>query len=583
MKIPVRTIGILILVFGMACSLCHADLESAKDLFTQKDYASAKAEFQNVFNNSTGTEHIDALMHMMKCDYFTKDHESLETLYNAHINETSDTPFYPAISFIYANSLKDHKEDYDAALAIYEIIPRDYPESAFAAPGSLLKIGEIKLIQGKPEEALASYNQILEEYPESAYHAAAMEGIVKSYAEMKDREALLNALDEMYEAHPTNRATARAGLEAGYYFARTERNRREAIDQFRKVIDSFPDFKQVAEAKVRYADLIPRNDIYDSIKVYKDVLANHNHISGNMELWTKCELAFAYLLKSENEKAIPLLENVLSNQDNPEKYLNKAQRLLTAVNDPDSIEAYEVNFDLAFRHRDHMSHFDIADKHYYRIIKLYETGTLTNLLNNPGIDSEKKADWLYKLSIAYFFTTKFRESEKTAKIILEKYPETGETAAHAEFLLAFLDAYSCNYEEAITKYLNILEKYPNLSFDTRILKEIAKCHVHLGNKEDALVTLDGLAWVYPYHINGIQSIDYIGFLLKGDKELQKKYYASALKDSKNQIARLLKDNLETDSYRNKFYNVLNAIKIAQSEKPIIKQDQDFEEILISMK
>ena len=100
-----------------ACLLClilvfpsfAANLDHAKSLYEEKQYESALAEFKKGFESSKGDMRFDALLHILRCNYFLKNHPELASYYNTYISEAENTPFEPDIRFEYANSLRDHQ------------------------------------------------------------------------------------------------------------------------------------------------------------------------------------------------------------------------------------------------------------------------------------------------------------------------------------------------------------------------------------------------------------------------------------------------------------------------------------------
>jgi len=573
-------IGILALCFFVSAAFA-GNLDYAKSLYEQEKYDQALPEFQDVFQTSQGDDQLDAMLHMLRCYQFTRDYGSLVSFYNENREMADNSMFEPEIDYVFANYLKDHVKDYTAARDLYESIYQNFPNAGFAGPGSLLKLGDIDVIEEKPNNALSSYNELIANYHQCPYVDNALLGKVNAYAKLKNRENILKTLSEIKLRFPQNLCLAKAQLKAGMYFASIERNRKQAIKQFGEVVNQFPNTRAGIMAKIRLADLAPSHDIAKSIDLYNQVIEDWENLNNYQKAWVECELGFAYLLKGDKQAARDRLENVANSPIYSPKYKEKASLYVQSLNDPQSMESYETAFDLAFRHREYLDEFDRADKHYRNISELARIGVLEEKINDPEIPDHAKAKWLYQLSIAQYFLTEFKDARETAEKILLEYPGQEETRVHAEFLIAFLDSFSAKHELAINQYLDILETFPNVSFGARIMREIALSQVQLGLKDEALITLDGIVWLYPFHMEAQNAQKGIDFLLKGDAALQKSYQSLTLTKSSNQLNTLLAGLEQNSSFRAKFYNVLQSIKIAQSQKPVI--DLDFEKILVSMK
>jgi TolA-binding protein len=558
-----------------------ADLDHAKTLYEEKQYEAALAEFKLVFESSTGDTRLDALLHILRCDYSLKNHAELASYYNTCISEAENTSFEPDIHFTYANSLMDSVKDYASARAVYNMLYQEFPNAPFAGSGSLLKLGDIDVIENKPNDALSRYNELETKYPDCPYIDNALLGKVKAYAALKDRTALLNALQSIRTPFPDNPCTANAGIEAGIYFATVERNREEAVRLFEEVVKEYPDTRQGVWAKIRLADLNPHNDIDLSIKLYQEALQEKSKISMSMQAWCECEMGFSYLLKGDDASARKQFENILSNGEYPSKYHAKAQRFLKALNEPDGMEAYEVSFDLAFRHREYLNGYDRADRDYGNILRIWELGVPEQKIQDPEINDAQKAKWLYKLAIARLYHTYERGAREAAQRIMDEYPDQGETTAHAMYLLAFLDAWYGNSLNGIDRFLSILETYPDVSFAPLVMREIAQCQVRLEQKENALLTLDGLSLLYPWHKEGMEAKGYIQFLLKGDAALRVKYETASLPRLLREKDSSLADLKSKSGFQSRFYDIIKNIRLAHNKKPYDKPD--FEEILLSMK
>jgi len=219
-------------LFVLSVSAFASDLTHAKALFDEKKYSEALPEFQDVFNSSSGDTRLDAFLHILRCHYFLKDHASLASFYDEHKSESAGTSFEPDIHFEYANSLRDNAKDYAAARSVYESLYQKFPNTEFAGPGSLLKLGDLDVLEDKPNDGLARYAELIQKYQECRYIDNALEGKVNAYIKLKDRAALIAALEDIRARFPNNPCTARSGLAAADYFSSIERNSHKALTEY---------------------------------------------------------------------------------------------------------------------------------------------------------------------------------------------------------------------------------------------------------------------------------------------------------------------------------------------------------------
>ena len=159
-KFFLSLIGALVLCFFVSFSFA-GNLDYAKSLYEQEKYDQALSELQDVFQTSQGNDQLDAMLHILRCYQFTRDYASLASFYNENREMADNSVFEPEIDFVFANYLKDHVKDYPAARDLYESIYQNFPNATFAGPGSLLKLGDIDVIEEKPNDAFSRYNELI--------------------------------------------------------------------------------------------------------------------------------------------------------------------------------------------------------------------------------------------------------------------------------------------------------------------------------------------------------------------------------------------------------------------------------------
>ncbi len=572
----------LALIAVMIPGIFADDLSTAKEAFDQGHYAPAKDAFLRVFESASGEPRLEAFLHILKCDNFLKDHDSLESFYNTHKALAAGTIFEPAAAFVYANSLFKNVANYEEALTLYRKISRDFPESPFAAPGSLLNAGIIQVKHTDAiEEGIADLNKLISEYPESPYADNAFVEIMEGRYRQKDRQGMEGAFQALSQKYPDSPLKARALFLLGEYCIKVERNRQDAIAFYTECFEKYPEGNTCNPALIRAADLVPSGNIDVSIAHYREALSNGKALSANLATWAELELGFALWLKGDRESAAVQFEKVSTGNNITQKYRDRAARYLEAIRNPDSMAAWEASFDLAFRSCEYMSQLDLGNNHYRNILRLAKTGIIEDRVKDTGVPEETRAHNLYQLAIAHYYVADFVSSGKIARRIIEEFPHSGEPAAHAEYLLAFLDAYSGRYEQAVERYLGILERYPSLSFDKSIMREIAQCQIRMGKYEEALVTLDGLAYLYPWRKEAGEAINGIEFLILGRQDLKDRLFSFSLRNGRNTLPSSIAENNDNNGFMARYYQAMKQMQIARATRPEIETHMD--DILVSMK
>jgi len=520
-KFFLSLIGALALCFFVSLAFA-GNLDYAKSLYEQEKYEKALPELEDVFQSSKGNNRIDAMLHILRCYQFTRDYGSLASFYNENREMADDTEFEPEIDFVFANYLKDHVKDYTAARNLYKSIYQNFPNATFAGPGSLLKLGDIDVIEGKSNNALSRFDELIAKYPKCHYVDNALTGKVKAYIKLKDRENIIKTAEDLRKQFPSNLSTANAGIETGIYFYSIERNRRESVRQFKKVSDAFPDKFAGLFAKLRMADLVPGSRIKNSISLYKTVLQNAQKMRGSQKHWAQTELGVALYLKKDFDEAAIELQKVIDSGA-PEKYKKRAQLHLDAIDDPQSLSAAFVNIDAAVRYRRDLHAFDTAYWSFRVYTDAWKAGKFESFLEDPNIPDEEKAKREYQLSLAYYNISYLHKSDTQAKKVVEKYPHVDYYCASAKYSLAHHKELGGKFLDAIDGYMDILEQYPDIEFAPKVMTKIGDCFLQMDRQAEAVYVYDCIANLYPHRLEGLGAVQAVDFVLRGRPDIKEAF------------------------------------------------------------
>ena len=471
----------LILIFFICLSLMSDEsttaekLTQAKSLFEQDKYSESKELLTSILDASDNPEPGDTFLLLLKCNYFLKDHTSLENLYSSHHNNFLNTPYDPAGRMVRANSILDNQKDYDSAYKEYEIIYKNFPEGPYTGSGSLYKLGLINLEHYKNyDEAIKKFNELIIKYPQAPLLKSAYLGIIQASSNVDDTDTMLlyyNKINEQFSDSKNICSKANLAL-ADYYHNRVD-DRANALKYYLKVVSDYPDSASYPLAVLRAADMVPGHSINRSIELYKTILEKYpNHKSHAP--WAQTELATCYYLNNDVEKAKEEFQKVATMTTN-KKYTDKANLFLNAINNPESIDGYKVNCECGMRKLNLIKAYDEAFWDYSIIKRKYNEKWFQDFLKNPDISDKDKAGQEYDYCFALFQLDFVPEALKKAQDIIQKYPNATQAVKECKFMIAFIHRRQEKYQEAINEFQELLENYPDIKYAARVLSEIALC------------------------------------------------------------------------------------------------------------
>lgn len=566
-------VNVLIVGFfliGLNC-LCDYDAEfkDAVSQFNAKNYVGAKNIFYDIYSKLPAGKMGDCFLYLLKCNYFLKDHSSLLTIYNQYYNEFKGTPFEPASMFVYANSLKDNIKDYSAALNIYEKIAKDFPHSPYAAPGSLLNAGIIKIQKfDNPQEGIDILKKLIAEYPDTDYADNAFVEIMEGYYKLKDRESLEKTRRELFEKYPASSQNARATFLLAEFCIKIERNRDDAIKYYKECYEKYPKSSSSTLAKIRAADLVPYNEINQSIKLYEEVLNSESTLSNSLKTWSKYQLGFAYLLKEDKNKAKEIFLSVVNDEKAEPKYKRMAQKYLNGINNPQSYDGAKLLVDCAIRYRRDLKAYDYELFSYAKYLGLYTTGQLEKFMFDNKCSDNEKAICLYDVSLAYYTLGEDEKAFNISKEIVEKYPNSGIGYDTAKFMMGYLNQKGGKLKEALDIYYEILNTSPNTNLTPRILLEIADCYIKQMDYKNALSALDSLIYLYNYRIEAKQASQIINILLLGREDLKSAYEKITIQKDISSNPIINKIKISDNNEQKRLYSIVDKILSKLKASPL---------------
>ncbi len=517
-------------------------LDQAKSLFAQKDYTQAKNLLTGILDAGDNPDVGTTYLLLLKCHYFQKDHSSLEGIYSSYHSNFSNTIFDPAARFVRANSILDNRNDPVSAYSEYEYILKNFPESPYAAPGSLYKLGLINLERYKNyEEALVKFKDLIKTYPTSDYVSRSYLSIIKASSFVDDTDTMLSYYNKLQEGYPSFKNTnSEANLALADFYNNRVDDRPNAMKYYMKVINDYPDSTAYPLAALRAADLVPDTSINRSIELYKTILEKYPD-NKNYTPWAQVELATCFYLKSNTEKAKEEFQKV-STITKKQKYLDKAQMYLNAIEDPESIDGYKVNAECGMKKLSYMKAYDESFWDYSILKRKYNESWFQNFLKDENISDKDKAGLEYDYCFALFQLDSVQEALAKAYDIIEKYPDVENVVKESKFMIAFIHRRMGKYQDAINEFQELLEDYPDIKYAARVLSEIAYCF----KRTDDLLSS---AQIYQYMAHRFKNTSFgssaekvINIILLGHDDIKKQLVELNSKSEEKIVTKLTPHN-----------------------------------------
>ena len=203
----------------------------------------------------------------------------------------------PERSFEYAKTLYDSK-DYDQAIKGFELLVESFPLSNLAGEAQYY-IGRSYEGMRKHYYAYLAYQKVIDEYPGSQriseviakeyeiadffYNQERAKILGKSIGMLSSREKALEIFQKIVEDAPYGEYGPLAQYKIGIYYKDTA-GYKEAIDEFNKVIDNYPQSRLIVEARYEIAICLleaaaqrdyKQADINKAIREFQDFITDY--------------------------------------------------------------------------------------------------------------------------------------------------------------------------------------------------------------------------------------------------------------------------------------------------------------------
>ena len=474
---------------------------------TKKDYDQAIRSFQQMINISKGGELSDRAQMMIVRSWLMKgDYNQAVQSLNIMVNSYPQSQLLDDSYFLLGQILMNLGR-YSGAGESFGAVVESFPDSEWRE-SALLNRGKTSFLQGKWDECISHLETLLKEYPKSHLFSEANYYLGKARYELKDydrgRENFSNILKSIVDTDEKRVREAIFQVGWGYY---KEMRYQEAIQQFTRLLERYPDSPQAEEAlywmgwshlsagsyeesNQRFEELIRRFPRSKYAEHSLWLIAN-NYLT--LKKWPQAVEVFEQLIEQFPEGDFALLaqqrveETLLERGDyqslllnlplfafyNPgsllraEERLAKGDKLLSKGRKREALQAYkgllkdfpnspvsdQANYNAAEIYYQ-QDNFDQAIPYYKAVIEGFP-------------ESELVPDARHKLGTCYFRTKQWEEAVTHYKICLED-PAFVNIADRLSYLIGYAYEQLHDTDQAITYYQRFLA---SLEDATRMVEE----------------------------------------------------------------------------------------------------------------
>lgn len=385
-----------------------------------------------------------------------------------------------------ADTYNKDLSDGDNALAYYEKIVTNYPNSSFYLP-SLAGMGLIYYNRKQDDKAFEYFDKIVKKDPKSQDATEVLPMIKKIFIVKGDIEGM-----EKYFASNGNPLTVSQIEVSLFESARDSYYNHEdcnaAMPKFESYISKFPDGRYISEAQFCFAECSYSKNLFEkALPAYMYIVSKPRSIYSEVSL-TKA----AYLLYKDKKfsEALPVYQQMQELAENP---ANKLTAKIGAMRCAFNTNQYEVSLTESNKvlTSDKLTPQQTSEAKYIKAKSLYETQRLDDAL------------------------TEFKAISKSSKNV---------TGAEALYYIAKIYFNKQDYKEA-EKNINSLISfaYTNDDWNTRGMILIADCYIAKGELDDAEVILQTI-------IDGKPKEEFLPEVEKRQAEIQEKKKARAAAD-----------------------------------------------------
>lgn len=455
------------------------DYTFAYNLYEEKAYSEAKAQFQEFIQNYPDSENADDARYLMGvCAFELGQYEEAIKHYKKLETNYPGSPLrLDAVYGVAASWFQLGK--YEEAIEAYEIVVKDSKDAKLKSK-SLYATGEAYENLGDYRRAYKFYNRLTEEYPESDEYESALYAKGWSLYRLEDYKKAYEAFSGLIENFPNNPATPEASYRLAECLLEMQ-DWKEAEKAYRRVIEDYSDIEEysqmVADARFRLGESYFRQGKFEESRNTFDRLM---HDYSMLPIAAQAQYWIAEVLLEEGKYT---------------EAIHEYKKVITLYTDSDVVDDAHYGIGYAYfkqeKYPEAAKQFkiaartpgsDLADASYFRIGECFrlqrEFNTAIFYYKKIQSRSEYYDDALYWRGVSAFQLRDYEQAVKMFKSLIRSYQQR---TPHKE---QSLQPYA-QFQLGLTYYRDRQYKKASQAFDL-FLSENPKSTLEGASADEAL-------------------------------------------------------------------------------------------------
>ncbi|MEO6346420.1 MAG: tetratricopeptide repeat protein, partial [Aquaticitalea sp.] len=404
--------------------LNDAYLRLGDGYFVSSEYQDAITSYEKAIAiNEIETDYA-AFQKAMSYGYIGKGNTKVQEL-NSFIDSYNKSALRDDAMYELANSYVKASQN-DKAMAMYDRMNNEYKTSVFV-PKSLLRQGLVHYNASQNDQALTKFKKVAKDFPSSEEAIQAVSTARLIYIDLgrvDEYAAWVKTLDYVNVTDADLDNTTYLAAEKQYLDGNTD----NAIKQFNKYLNEFPNGISALKAHFYVAQLYSKKDLPENAQSHYEFVVNKP--KGEYTEQSLVKLSETYLNASQWNKALPLLKRLEAEADYPQNILYAQSNLMNAYYQLDNYKDAE----------------NYAEK----------------VLANSKLDNKVKSDAQIIIARSAINTANM-EKAKTAYAEVEKIA-TGSLAAEALFYNGYFKNKEGKYEASNTVIQKLAKDYSSYKY-----------------------------------------------------------------------------------------------------------------------
>ncbi len=504
---------------------------SADSYYKLRNYGDAAQRFNIFINNYPESDLIGAARYSLGWSYFVMgDYEKAVGPLEDFLNNYNPPPI---ALFPYDTDTQLRIGDAYYALGEYQNAIRFYNKAIGAEPGgdyAMFQVANSYYRAGNTFQAVTTFRRVLRIYPFSRLREQAQYNIAYIYLNTDNYSQAIEEFQTVINKYPGTEWAARSQYNIGDSYYNAGEYKR-AIEAYKNVLQNYPRSSYIIDAVngIQFSQL-SSTGVDSSSAILEDFLSNNpSSRTADRLRYRQAETVYQ---TGDYEAAIKEFRQYLriTNSDNltPDAYSNLGDSYRQTGQTDRAINAYQTIVDEFPNDDQAPSALITLGNLYYEKGDFQVSHTYFELLLEKGSRFKQEAYvGMGTASLAGGNTSQakneFEEALKVnannpaanvglgkvavtenryedAKTLLTPVAEQSTTVsgAEAQYLLGKIEQDQGNYEVAIETYSKVRVLFEAFEvWVSRALYHTAECHIHLGNRGEAITVLNGIIETYP--------------------------------------------------------------------------------------